>query len=186
MRSYDVRYRGLAKNTARVYALFALANLYLVRHQLRWWRATCLQNGREAAGPGESATGAPRPRAADTVITSTSLQLSQRRLGNDLRRASLTVSTQDSAGVRIIQLSRSMREVARALVRTTELEADLVIAGVEEGFGHLADVTTVPDNRIMILNRMEKTIWLYDHEGERLGSIGREGKGATPSAAFGA
>jgi IS5 family transposase len=29
-----VRYRGLAKNTARVYALFALANLYLVRHRL--------------------------------------------------------------------------------------------------------------------------------------------------------
>ena len=30
-----VRYRGLAKNTVRVYALFALANLYLVRHKLR-------------------------------------------------------------------------------------------------------------------------------------------------------
>jgi IS5 family transposase len=30
-----VRYRGLAKNTARIYAMFALANLYLVRKQLR-------------------------------------------------------------------------------------------------------------------------------------------------------
>lgn len=29
-----VRYRGLAKNTARAYALFALANLYLVRRRL--------------------------------------------------------------------------------------------------------------------------------------------------------
>ena len=29
-----VRYRGLAKNTARAYATFALANLYLVRHKL--------------------------------------------------------------------------------------------------------------------------------------------------------
>jgi IS5 family transposase len=29
-----VRYRGLAKNTARVFALLALANLYRVRHQL--------------------------------------------------------------------------------------------------------------------------------------------------------
>lgn len=29
-----VRYRGLVKNTARVYALFALANLYLVRRRL--------------------------------------------------------------------------------------------------------------------------------------------------------
>lgn len=29
-----VRYRGLAKNTARVYALMALANLYRVRHRL--------------------------------------------------------------------------------------------------------------------------------------------------------
>ncbi len=30
-----VRYRGLAKNTARVYAMFALANLYMVRKKLR-------------------------------------------------------------------------------------------------------------------------------------------------------
>jgi IS5 family transposase len=30
-----VRYRGLAKNTARVFTLFALANLYMVRRQLR-------------------------------------------------------------------------------------------------------------------------------------------------------
>lgn len=30
-----VRYRGLAKNTVRVYAAFALANLYLMRHRLR-------------------------------------------------------------------------------------------------------------------------------------------------------
>jgi IS5 family transposase len=37
-----VRYRGLAKNTARVYALFALANLYLARHRLRPAGATCL------------------------------------------------------------------------------------------------------------------------------------------------
>lgn len=29
-----VRYRGLAKNTARVFALMALANLYRVRHRL--------------------------------------------------------------------------------------------------------------------------------------------------------
>jgi IS5 family transposase len=29
-----VRYRGLAKNTVRVYAVFALANLYLMRHRL--------------------------------------------------------------------------------------------------------------------------------------------------------
>jgi IS5 family transposase len=37
-----VRYRGLAKNTARLYALFALANLYLVRYRLGAHRATCL------------------------------------------------------------------------------------------------------------------------------------------------
>lgn len=30
-----VRYRGLAKNTARVFTAFALANLYLLRHRLR-------------------------------------------------------------------------------------------------------------------------------------------------------
>ena len=37
-----VRYRGLAKNTARAFALFGLANLYLVRYQLGAREATCL------------------------------------------------------------------------------------------------------------------------------------------------
>jgi IS5 family transposase len=37
-----VRYRGLAKNTVRVFAAFALANLYLVRKRLRPAGATCL------------------------------------------------------------------------------------------------------------------------------------------------
>ena len=37
-----VRYRGLAKNTARVYTAFALANLYLLRYRLGARRATCL------------------------------------------------------------------------------------------------------------------------------------------------
>lgn len=38
-----VRYRGLAKNTARVFAAFALANLYLVRYRLGAAGATCLR-----------------------------------------------------------------------------------------------------------------------------------------------
>ena len=38
-----VRYRGLAKNTVQVYALFALANLYRMRHQLAPAGATCLR-----------------------------------------------------------------------------------------------------------------------------------------------
>jgi len=37
-----VRYRGLAKNTARVFTAFALANLYLTRYHLGARRATCL------------------------------------------------------------------------------------------------------------------------------------------------
>ena len=37
-----VRYRGLAKNTARVFAAFALANLYLLRYHLGARQATCL------------------------------------------------------------------------------------------------------------------------------------------------
>lgn len=38
-----VRYRGLAKNTARVFTLFALANLYLTRYRLGAQGATCLR-----------------------------------------------------------------------------------------------------------------------------------------------
>jgi IS5 family transposase len=37
-----VRYRGLAKNTARVFAVFALANLYLARKRLAPGGASCL------------------------------------------------------------------------------------------------------------------------------------------------
>jgi IS5 family transposase len=37
-----VRYRGLAKNTARAFTMFALANLYMVRHKLRAQGAWCL------------------------------------------------------------------------------------------------------------------------------------------------
>ena len=37
-----VRYRGLLKNTARVFTAFALANLYLMRHRLPFAQATCL------------------------------------------------------------------------------------------------------------------------------------------------
>jgi IS5 family transposase len=36
-----VRYRGLAKNTARLHTMFALANLYLMRRRLMPARATC-------------------------------------------------------------------------------------------------------------------------------------------------
>jgi IS5 family transposase len=37
-----VRYRGLAKNTARLYSAFALANLYLLRRRLITPQGTCL------------------------------------------------------------------------------------------------------------------------------------------------
>jgi IS5 family transposase len=37
-----VRYRGLAKNTTQLFTLFALANLYLLRHRLGARQATCL------------------------------------------------------------------------------------------------------------------------------------------------
>jgi IS5 family transposase len=39
---HKVRYRGLAKNTAQVFTIFALANLYLARRRLRPVGATCL------------------------------------------------------------------------------------------------------------------------------------------------
>ncbi|MGH8772954.1 MAG: transposase, partial [Burkholderiales bacterium] len=38
-----VRYRGLAKNTVRVFALFALSNLYLARKHLLLPQERCLQ-----------------------------------------------------------------------------------------------------------------------------------------------
>jgi IS5 family transposase len=37
-----VRYRGLAKNLARAWTMFALTNLYLVRRQLLPARARCV------------------------------------------------------------------------------------------------------------------------------------------------
>ena len=44
-----VRYRGLAKNTARLFAAFALANLYMVRRQLMpIWEACRCRAGKPA------------------------------------------------------------------------------------------------------------------------------------------
>jgi transposase, IS5 family len=37
-----VRYRGLAKNTSRLFTAFALANLYLLRRRLLPTQARCL------------------------------------------------------------------------------------------------------------------------------------------------
>jgi IS5 family transposase len=37
-----VRYRGLAKNTERLFTAFALANLYLLRRKLMPLQARCL------------------------------------------------------------------------------------------------------------------------------------------------
>ena len=39
--SFPVRYRGLAKNTARLFSCFALANLYLLRRRLLTPQGTC-------------------------------------------------------------------------------------------------------------------------------------------------
>ncbi len=42
-----VRYRGLAKNTARLLTAFALANLYLLRRRLLTPQGTCPWSGRK-------------------------------------------------------------------------------------------------------------------------------------------
>lgn len=89
----------------------------------------------------------------------------------------LSVVEKDSSGVRIIELSRSLYSVANGAIVTQRVTADLLIGGVEEGFGHLADVTTFPDGRIVILDRREHTAWVYDSNGVRIGRIGREGQG---------
>ena len=45
-----VRYRGLAKNTARVLTTFALANLYLLRHKLPRQGTSCRRERRRRGG----------------------------------------------------------------------------------------------------------------------------------------
>lgn len=89
----------------------------------------------------------------------------------------LTLSTSDSAGLRYWKLSRSLNDVAAGQVRAETLSVDLTLGAAENGFGHLIDVTTFPDGRIAVADYMEKTIWLFGPHGERLGSVGREGKG---------
>lgn len=91
--------------------------------------------------------------------------------------ARLTLNSSDSAGLRILVLSHSPHDVARGKVVAQQLRADLLLGGSQDGFGHLADVTTFPDGRILILDRSEKAIWLYDRDGGRIARYGREGRG---------
>jgi hypothetical protein len=91
--------------------------------------------------------------------------------------ATLEITTRDSASVTVLQLSHSLNEIAAGAVGARTLEADLLIGGAETGFAHLADIAAFEDGRFAVLDRMERTIVLYDDDGSVLARFGREGAG---------
>ena len=93
-------------------------------------------------------------------------------------RMPVTLEVDNSTGPVVhLRLSMSPTDIAQggAVVRT--LEPDLVIGSGDAGFGHLADVTSYPDGRIAVVDRMESRISIYSRNGRELEHFGREGDG---------
>jgi hypothetical protein len=75
------RYRGIAKNLARAFSLFALANLYLVRRQLLPPQARCVLSASCALSSRDRAgrRGAVHEESHDRIVSYTSARLSRSR-----------------------------------------------------------------------------------------------------------
>lgn len=83
----------------------------------------------------------------------------------------------DSAGIQVITLSHSLSEIGRGAAQAIVLETDLKVGGAEDGFGAVADVTSLGQGRFAVFDRMYKEIILFDTLGHEVRRFGREGKG---------
>lgn len=98
-------------------------------------------------------------------------------VSSDLEGGPLVVDRSDSAGVELVTLSHSLEDVGNGFVEAEVLVSDLTIGSVEDGFGHLTDITTFPDGRIAASDLMQKKVWIFDSDGIQLANVGRSGEG---------
>lgn len=89
----------------------------------------------------------------------------------------LGLEVRDSAGVMLLELSHTLHEVARGQVDAVRLSPELSVGGDDESIGMLMDVASLRDGRFAVIDRMERSVIVYDSLGQVLTRFGREGKG---------
>lgn len=90
--------------------------------------------------------------------------------GSGLQREELTSILHDSAGVRVLTLSHTLRAVASGWVRAVSIVPDLRV-GNKDGawFGAAIDVASLGRGRFAVFDRMEKSVFVFDSQ-DREGS----------------
>lgn len=88
-------------------------------------------------------------------------------------------ATRDStrAGIPLLELSHTLREVARGGVAAASLEPDLMIGGLDGPVGLAVDLASLGDGRFAVLDRLERQVVIFDSLGDVVARYGREGKG---------
>jgi hypothetical protein len=80
-------------------------------------------------------------------------------------------------GVRILELSHTLREVARGEVAAISLEPELTIGGPDGPVGMAMDLASLGGGRFAVLDRLERQVVIFDSLGAVVARYGREGKG---------
>jgi len=91
----------------------------------------------------------------------------------------LLVTSRDSAGIRLIELSQTPNEVASGETAASELFADLSLghAGDPVAFGAAVDVTSLGSAGFAVLDRIENAVVILDASGRLRGRLGGTGDG---------
>lgn len=89
----------------------------------------------------------------------------------------LSAQLRDSAGVRVLLLSRSLYDVTRGKTAAIDIFPDLRLGDSTTWFGAVADVHSMGGGRFAVLDRLEKNVQVFDSLGRRAATFGRPGKG---------
>lgn len=76
-----------------------------------------------------------------------------------------------------IRLPGSPSSLAVSGIPAETLKADLRLGGIQEGFGHLADVLQLDSGRFAVLDAMEARVLIFDSLGNAAGRFGGPGRG---------
>lgn len=82
-----------------------------------------------------------------------------------------------TTGAPLLELSHTLREVARGEVRATSLEHDLMIGGIDGPVGLAVDLASLGSGRFAVLDRLERQVLIFDSLGAVVARYGREGRG---------
>lgn len=91
--------------------------------------------------------------------------------------ARLSMSTTDSANVRLLTLSHSMRTVSESKGNAIQLSPDLDLGGPNDSLERVTDITTLRDGRIAVLDGAAARVTVFSPKGDAVAQVGRRGEG---------